>query len=228
MSKIIECKNLIKIYNPKFDDIRALNDVSFSIEKGEYVSIMGKSGSGKSTLLNILGLLDKSTYGEYYLNGKLVNSISEKEATKLRLHTFGFIFQSFNLMNNISCLTNIELPMLYSGINKKERRERALDLMNKLDIIDHAGKKPLTLSGGQRQRVAIARALVNKPEIIFADEPTGALDSKTTSDILNLLSELNREGNTIIVVTHDSYVSESANRRITLKDGKIESDILLR
>ncbi|MEG0176921.1 ABC transporter ATP-binding protein [Anaerorhabdus sp.] len=222
---VIECKNIRKTYNPGANETHALDGVSFQIHKGEFVSIIGASGSGKSTLLNTLGLLDKPTSGEYYLNGENVTNYSEKQLTELRLKKFGFIFQSFNLMNNITCSKNVELPMLYAGIPAAKRKKIAEDKMERMMIKNQANKKPMTLSGGQRQRVAIARALVNNPEVIFADEPTGALDSKTTVSILELLRELNEQGNTIVVVTHDMNVAKSAKRIITIKDGIIESDV---
>jgi putative ABC transport system ATP-binding protein len=222
---VIECKNIRKTYNLGANETHALDGVSFQIHKGEFVSIIGASGSGKSTLLNTLGLLDKPTSGEYYLNGENVTNYSEKQLTELRLKKFGFIFQSFNLMNNITCSKNVELPMLYAGIPAAKRKKIAEDKMERMMIKNQANKKPMTLSGGQRQRVAIARALVNNPEVIFADEPTGALDSKTTVSILELLRELNEQGNTIVVVTHDMNVAKSAKRIITIKDGIIESDV---
>lgn len=222
---VIECIDIKKIYNPGVNETHALAGVSFKIHKGEFVSIIGASGSGKSTLLNTLGLLDKPTSGEYHLNGENVTSYSEKQLTNLRLKKFGFIFQSFNLMNNITCIKNVELPMLYAGIPSSKRKKMAEEKMERMMIKNQANKKPMTLSGGQRQRVAIARALVNNPEVIFADEPTGALDSKTTVSILELLKELNEQGNTIVVVTHDMNVAKTAKRIITIKDGKIESDV---
>lgn len=223
---LIKCVDLKKIYNPKTNPIYALDGVSFTIEKGEFVAIIGASGSGKSTLLNTLGLLDYPSSGQYFLNDLEITRLKETNATSIRLKNFGFIFQSFNLMNNISCLKNVELSMLYNGVKAKERKTRALELLAKMGIQDQAYKKPMTLSGGQRQRVAIARALANNPDVIFADEPTGALDSKTTENILNLLKQLHQQGNTIIIVTHDLNVAQTAQRIITIKDGKIESDVM--
>jgi ABC-type antimicrobial peptide transport system, ATPase component len=224
MTKLIELHNVTKIYTNGDTQTFALNNVSLTIEKGEYVSIVGTSGSGKSTLLNILGLLDNSTEGTYLLNGEDVTQYDDAKQTAVRLKTFGFVFQQFNLMNRSSVNENISLPMLYNGISKTNRNERVIELLELMGIPEKRKSYPNQLSGGQKQRVAIARALSNHPEVIFADEPTGALDSKTTESLLVLLSELHALGNTIIVVTHDLDVARSANRVITITDGRIRSD----
>lgn len=228
MSTLIELKNIIKIYNAEENPTVALDDLSLKIDKGEYVSIIGASGSGKSTLLNLLGLLDTTTSGQYYFEGVDITNYDDNAQTKTRLDKFGFIFQSFNLMNRSNCERNVELPMLYQGLGKKQRIERARELLKLMGIEDKAKRYPNQLSGGQRQRVAIARALTNHPEVILADEPTGALDSKTAKSILELLKELHDQGNTIIVVTHDLEVAHAANRIVTIKDGKILNDEVLK
>ena len=228
MSALVELKNITKIYEVGDVKTIALDDVSLVIEQGEYVSIVGTSGSGKSTMLNILGLLDNATSGTYLLNGIDITQYDDEKQTKMRLSNFGFVFQSFNLMNRSTILSNVTLPMLYNGTNKKERETRAKELLELMQIPEKIKSKPNQLSGGQKQRVAIARALANNPQVIFADEPTGALDSKTTQGILALLKDLNDMGNTIIVVTHDQEVAHAANRMITIKDGKITGDEVLR
>jgi len=217
---IAECKNLIKIYSGA-QDFRALDEVSLSINQGEFVSIMGPSGCGKSTLLNILGLLDEPTGGEYLLNGTPTAKLSDAKRTRLRRDSIGFIFQSFNLMPKLSVQENIALPMRYTQRPRAEILERARQLAARVGLEDKLLNTPLQLSGGQCQRVACARALANEPSLILADEPTGNLDSKASTDILALLKELNDGGMTIIMVTHDPKIAAGTHRTIHMKDGKI-------
>lgn len=217
---IAQCKNLIKIY-PGAQNFRALDEVSLSIESGEFVSIMGPSGCGKSTLLNILGLLDEPTGGEYLLNGMPTAKLNDVRRTKLRRHQIGFIFQSFNLMPRLSVLENIALPMRYTNMSREEILPRARELAARVGLEKKLHSTPLQLSGGQCQRVACARSLANKPSMILADEPTGNLDSKSSVDILTLLKELNDGGMTIIMVTHDPKIAAGTHRTIHMKDGKI-------
>jgi putative ABC transport system ATP-binding protein len=205
------------------ESVPVLNGIDLMIHEGEFAAIMGPSGSGKSTLMNIIGCLDKPTEGEYYLGGENVSNYNDKELARVRNQSIGFVFQQFHLLPRLSALKNVELPMIYAGISKKERQARAEEALIKVGLIDRMNHLPNALSGGQKQRVAIARAIVNTPKLILADEPTGALDSKTSKDIMEQFKELNEEGVTIIVVTHESEVAEYANRTIMVRDGRILS-----
>lgn len=205
-------------------EVKALQGVSINIEKGEYVAFMGPSGSGKSTLMNIVGCLDTPSSGTYLLNNQLVSEMSENELAEVRNKEIGFVFQSFNLLPRATALENVALPLIYAGYNKEEREEMAYKALEGVELANRADHKPNELSGGQRQRVAIARALVNNPSILLADEPTGALDSKTSHDIMKLFQDLHDQGNTIIMVTHEDDIAHHAHRIIRLRDGVIEWD----
>ena len=224
--------SLIKITNIKRDFplgneiVYVLKGIDLEINKGEYVALMGPSGSGKSTLMNILGCLDTPTSGTYILNGKHVSEMQDDELAGIRNKEIGFVFQTFNLMPRTTALDNVALPMVYAGISKSERIERATEVLTQVGLDDRMDHKPNQLSGGQRQRVAVARALVNKPSIILADEPTGNLDSKTSVEIMNLFNEIHANGNTVILVTHEEEIAAYAHRIIRLRDGIIESDTL--
>jgi putative ABC transport system ATP-binding protein len=222
--KIIETQHLSKIYKMGNNVVNALQDVSISIDRGEYVAFMGPSGSGKSTLMNIVGCLDSPTSGTYSLNNHLVSEMTENELAEVRNKEIGFVFQTFNLLPRASALDNVALPLIYAGYSKSDRDEIAMGALESVSLADRHHHKPNELSGGQRQRVAIARALVNNPSIILADEPTGNLDTKTSYDIMGLFQELHDKGNTIIMVTHEDDIAHYAHRIIRLRDGLIEWD----
>ena len=221
---LIELKDIYKIYQMGSEEVRANDGISLSIEKGEFVAIVGKSGSGKSTLMNIIGALDVPTEGEYYLGGEDVSHMSDNQLAEIRNKMIGFIFQQYNLLPRDNLLENVELPLLYAGVPNPERKERALRSLEKVGLADKWASRPKQLSGGQQQRVSIARALAGSPSLILADEPTGALDSRTSRDVLDFMKELNREGNTIVVITHDSSIAMEARRVVRIHDGKINFD----
>ena len=225
MEKIIEISKIVKRYDMGAEVLYALDSVTFNIEKNDYVAIMGPSGSGKSTLMNIIGCLDTPTSGEYFLSGERVSEMKDDELAYIRNKEIGFVFQTFNLLARSDALHNVELPLIYAGISRSERLERAEQALLNVGLADRMKHKPNELSGGQRQRVAVARALVNNPSLILADEPTGNLDTKTGEEILNLFQELNDKGNTIIIVTHDQGIANHAKRAIKIRDGMIESDL---
>ncbi|BEH91234.1 ABC transporter ATP-binding protein [Turicibacter sp. 1E2] len=218
---LLEAKNIQKNYFQDKLKVEVLKNINFSVEMGDYVAVMGPSGSGKSTLMNILGCLDLPTSGDYFLNGKDVLSLSEDELSDLRLNEIGFVFQNFQLLSSQSALENVELPLTYAKIPKSERRRRAIQALERVGLGDRLHFKPTQLSGGQKQRVAIARAIVNHPSLLLADEPTGALDSKSGVQIMDLFRQLNDEGVTIVMITHDAKVAQAANRQIAILDGEL-------
>ena len=221
---IIKTDNLVRHFTIGTQTVEALRGVSLDIEKGEFVAIMGPSGSGKSTLMNIIGCLDSPTSGTYYLNNKNVSTLNDDALALIRNHEIGFVFQNFHLLARNTALDNVMLPLKYAGIDKSEQEEIAMEVIKSVDLESRAHHQPSELSGGQQQRVAIARALVNKPSILFADEPTGNLDSKTGDDVMNLFKNLHKQGQTIIVITHEIEVANQAERIISIKDGKIFED----
>ncbi len=225
-NSVILCRNLARHYQVGTQTVQALRSVSLTISRGEYVAIMGPSGSGKSTLMNLIGCLDTPTAGDYILNKIEVSKMTDDELAEIRNKEIGFVFQTFNLLPRYSALENVMLPMIYAGVDKKSREQRALEVLASVDLSDRVKHRPNELSGGQRQRVAIARALVNRPSIILADEPTGNLDSKTSVDIMNLFGQIHTAGNTVIIVTHEEDVAKYAYRIIRLRDGMIEHDHL--
>src|SRR6059036_1646821 len=218
---LVELRNVSKIYHLGGEEIRALDDVSLDILEGEFISIIGPSGSGKSTLMHILGCLDSPTKGSIKLDGTMIQDASTAQLARIRNQKIGFVFQFFNLLPKLNVLQNVELPMIYSGISAAERRERAMEALQMVDLQNRAKHRPMQLSGGQQQRAAIARALVNNPKIVFADEPTGNLDSHTGEAILTLFRKLSQEGRTIALVTHDPEIAASTPRRIEIRDGRI-------
>ena len=221
---IIKTENLVRHFTVGTQTVEALRGVSLDINKGEFVAIMGPSGSGKSTLMNIIGCLDSPTNGTYYLNNKNVSTLDDDALALIRNHEIGFVFQNFHLLARNTALDNVMLPLKYAGIDKSEQKEIAMEVIKSVDLESRAHHLPSELSGGQQQRVAIARAVVNKPSILFADEPTGNLDSKTGDDVMNLFTDLHKQGQTIILITHEIEVANQAERIISIKDGKIFKD----
>ena len=218
-SHLIDLRHIFKIYYLGGEEVRANDDVSVAIDKGEFVAIVGKSGSGKSTLMNIIGALDVPTKGEYYLGGEDVNKMEDKQLARIRNKMIGFIFQQYNLLPKLNLLENVELPLLYAGVGSEERKQRAMASLEKVGLAEKWKNMPNQLSGGQQQRVSIARALAGDPSLILADEPTGALDSKTSREVLNFLKQLNKEGNTIVMITHDNSIAMEAKRVVRIADG---------
>ena len=222
---LIDIKNVYKIYNEGLDsEVRALNGVTLQIDRKEFVAIIGASGSGKSTLMNVIGCLDIPTYGEYSLDGEEITELTDRELSRIRNKEIGFIFQGFNLIEDLTALENVELPLIYRGTRPSERRELAESALEKVGLVDRMQHHPKEMSGGQQQRVAIARALASKPPIILADEPTGNLDSRTSADVMALLREMHSAGSTVILITHDDGIAASAERVVRIKDGQIVSD----
>lgn len=222
---LISMRNIWKTYQMGNQQLHALQGVTFEVHKNEYLAIIGPSGSGKSTLMNLIGCLDSPSKGQYWINGQLVSAMSDDELATIRNKEIGFVFQTFNLLSRATALHNVELPLIYAGLRAAERHEKATAALTSVELGDRVTHRPNELSGGQRQRVAIARALVNHPSILLADEPTGALDSKTSVEIMALFEKLHEEGNTIIMVTHEPDIAARAHRVITIRDGEIESDV---
>lgn len=227
-SALISMHDIWKTYQMGTEELHALRGVSFEVQKGEYLAIIGPSGSGKSTLMNLIGCLDSPSKGEYWINGHLVSDMSDDDLARIRNKEIGFVFQTFNLLARATALHNVELPLIYAGMRASDRHEKAMEALTNVELADRVNHQPNELSGGQRQRVAIARALVNHPSILLADEPTGALDTKTSTEIMALFEKLHAEGNTIIVVTHEHDIAARAHRVITIRDGVIEKDEKIR
>ena len=224
-NNLVELRDVYKIYGEGLEsEVRALDGVSLSIRRGEFVAVVGQSGSGKSTMMNVLGCLDIPTRGTYLLDGTDVRELTDKELSHIRNKQIGFIFQQYNLIQSLTVLENVELPLIYQGVNADDRRDMALEALGRVGLANRVKHRPVEMSGGQQQRVAIARAIATKPPIIMADEPTGALDSRTGQHVLEILRELNAEGSTIILITHDNGIAAQARRRVHLSDGKIVAD----
>ena len=226
METLVEVQDMCKIYNPGENEVRALDHVSLKIQKGEFVAIIGHSGSGKSTLMNMLGCLDVPTSGRYFLNGKDVSNLTDDELSDIRNLEIGFIFQGFNLIPNLTARENVELPLIYRGVGKKERSALAEESLEMVGLSHRMDHKPSEMSGGQQQRVAIARAIAARPPVILADEPTGNLDSKSTQEIMNVLKDLHKSGRTVILITHDDEIAAQVKRVVRIKDGRIECDFM--
>lgn len=224
MEELIKVEDMYKIYNPGENEVRALDGVSLRVKEGEFVAIIGHSGSGKSTLMNMLGCLDVPTRGTYILNGRNVSDLTDNELSEVRNNYIGFIFQGFNLIPNLTALENVELPLIYRKVDKATRHRLAVEALKKVGLEQRMKHKPAEMSGGQQQRVAIARAIAAAPPLILADEPTGNLDSKSSRDIMEILNQLNEQGNTIVLITHDDGIAANAKRVVRIMDGKIESD----
>lgn len=223
---LVEVKDLYKIYNPGENEVRALDGINLTVEKGEFLAIVGQSGSGKSTFMNMIGLLDIPTSGTYLLDGIDVSSMTDDELSEIRNKQIGFIFQGFNLISNLSAIENVELPLVYRGMKKEERHKLAIDALERVGLSHRLSHLPKQMSGGQQQRVAIARAVAARPPIILADEPTGNLDSHSGVEVMKILHELHREGRTIILITHDNEIAKEAQRVIRIQDGQIIADYL--
>ncbi|WP_312700800.1 ABC transporter ATP-binding protein [Sedimentibacter sp.] len=218
---MIDLKNITKTYDMGSVQVEVLRGITMHVDEGEFIAIVGPSGSGKSTLMNMIGCLDTPTTGEYYLDGREISTYNEKQLSKIRNEKIGFIFQKFNLLPKLSALENVELPLIYRGMSQKERRQRSIDALTKVGLDDRMNHKPTELSGGQQQRVAIARALAGDPPVLLADEPTGNLDSKSGSDVMNLIKQLSSEGKTIVLITHDNEIAMEAEKTIIIKDGML-------